>query len=413
MNKTYLCLSFILGLSMILSGCGGSDSGVFNPSIGSGGSITGRVLGNAPGGVSGYTALAGAYVVAERNDGSFLRRTVSTDFNGYYHFEGLPLGTWKLGFECYGYSTLPVDSSGVIGYSEAGTTFLINDIHLNAVSASGTGYVNITLVKNGSGEPVSNATVTVGSASSVTSYYGSVTLAVPVRVDSLTGYPVPERVVVSGNGIDGSSVTPLYITPFANQTIWQTLFVNAYGTEVTGRIESSAYNSLYLDDNLFTSISITSAEVSSDFLQPYINTYTGDFSVTIPSGTSYVYLRFTSEHFEPAEVGPITVFNGGGVLSLSSPVTLRPYTRDVAGFVVSSNGPAGSPTNVSVAISRLGKNADYSYIDSSFVFRNVPVGLALSVDATLFDGVWHYGSWYFSVSYGTVPFSMGTLVTSP
>jgi hypothetical protein len=410
MGKQFIILFISVVLSsLILSGCG-SSVGIYEPSIGSGGTIVGRVLGNVSGGYSGYTAIAGAYVVAERNDGSFLRRSVLTDYNGNYRFEGLPLGSWRFGYEAYGYGTVSIDNSGILGYSEAGSTYSLPDVHLNAVSASGQGIVRIILIKNGTGDPIANASVTVGPSSGITSYYGEVILNVPVRIDSMTGYPVPERVLVSGNGIDGSTVNPLYITPIAHNTVYATLFVNAYGTEAAGLIQSSQYNSLYLDGLKFSSISITSAEVSSLYLEPYINTYTGDFSVTIPSNTPYVYLRFSSPYFNTQEVGPIFTGSGGGVVYLSSPVTLVPLVRNVQGYVSDSYGSPVTSSNGSMTIS-LGKSADY--LNSSFLFSNVPVGLDLVINTWVFNGRNESATNSIQVPAGYSPFTLPAIITSP
>ncbi len=195
---TLLCFS-LLGCS------GGSD---FYAGIGSGGIIAGRVLANSSGGYAGYAPLANVYVVAQREDGDGLIRSTRTDYNGNYRFDGLPLGTWRLGFEAQGYTNIPVTNSSIVAYSEVGSTFTVYDVYLQGTASYGDSYVVINLRSSATGQAISGATVMVGPSSGVTGYTGEVTLSVPVRIDSATGQPMAESILVLASGTDGSTVSP-------------------------------------------------------------------------------------------------------------------------------------------------------------------------------------------------------------
>lgn len=305
-------------------------------------------------------------------------------------------------------SEIAQDFTTPLTYTVTAEDLSTQDYIVSLDAYAGTGDVFILLLKNLTEEPVRGASVSVGPSSGVTSYDGNVSINVPVRIDTTTGDSRAERVAVSGRGIDGKTVDPGYITPLVGQTVYQTLYVNALGIKVSGRLQSSEFNSLYLAQNLCNSIIITSAEIPLAYLQPDINVDTGEFSINIPVDASYFYLIFSSPYFESTQIGPIYVgFEGD--FSLPQPVTLIPIVRDVEGYIVDSHGTAVSLENGSMTIS-LGRSADY--LNGSFLFRNVPVGLNLTINADTYNG--ETVTKEFNVPYdGNGYYSLGTLITSP
>ena len=408
-------LSVLLVLQMLLAhgfiaGCGGG-SDVSSASIGDGGSIRGRVLANSPGGSVTYTPLSDVYVLAKR-EGDSLSRSTYTDANGEYHFSGLPLGTWRLGFQSFGYANISSDSSSIMAYSEAGSTFRVSDTYLLATDPSGDGNVVLTLRDQVTGEPISGASVLVGPSSGVTSFNGECRLSVPVRLDPSTGHALAERVVVSASGVDGSSVTPDQITPRAHDTLYQTIFVRSYGTSIAGRIEASSYHSFYAGSAAFNSVTISSPQVPGYYLSPMIDPYSGSFTVEVPVGISYLDLHFSSPYFDSLVVGPVTIFSqGGGVQNLSSPVTLNPKRRDVHGYISSSSGAVGS--NGSVVVVELGLSSTPSA--GQFWFNSLPVGMPLTFRASAslpYPPYTETGEIIRSISSdGVSPFELGTIFT--
>ena len=403
-------LLLVFSLLITLSGCGGS-AGVSSAGIGSGGTITGRVLANASGGSVGYAPLANVYVAAKReSDG--ITRTAYTDANGYYRFTGLPLGTWRFGFQAHGYTNIPVDSSTIVGYSEAGRSYQIYDTYLNGYGSSGDGNVVVSLRDAVTGQAIVGATVMVGPASGVTGFNGEVTLSVPVRIDQSTGQPMAERVIVSAAGVDGSTVSPSYITPFAFQTTYQTVFVSSLGSGVGGHIQASTYNTYYAGSGAFGTISITSPQIPSYYLNPVIDSFNGTFTCNVPVGTNSFDLYFTSPYFESRVVGPITPTAGGGVQQLSSPVVLTPKRRDVFGYVASGNG--STVISGSVVIVELGQGTNVT--SGQFYFPSVPVGMTLTFSASLSVTTFPYtetGQTLRTITTdGAGPFSLGTIITN-
>ena len=403
-------LLLVFSLLNVLPGCGGA-SDVSSAGIGSGGTITGRVLANASGGSVGYAPLANVYVAAKReSDG--ITRTAYTDGNGYYRFTGLPLGTWRFGFQAYGYTTISVDSSTIIGYSEAGRSYQIYDTYLNGYGSSGDGNVVLSVRDVVTGQPVVGATVMVGPASGVTGYSGEVTLSVPVRIDQSTGQPIAERVIVSAAGVDGSSVSPSYITPFAFQTSYHTVFVSSLGSGVAGYIQASTYHTYYAGSGAFGTISITSPQIPSYYLNPVVDSFNGTFTCNVPVGVNSFDLYFTSPYFESRVVGPITPTAGGGIQQLSSPVVLTPKRRDVHGYVVSGNGSTVISGNV--VIVELGQGTNVT--SNQFYFASVPVGMTLTFSASLSVTTYPYTETAQTMrtitTDGTAAFEVGTIVTN-
>jgi len=408
--RYFLLAWFGLAGLVALPGCGGGTDDTFGAGVGSGGSIQGRVLANTAGGSAGYAPLSNVYVAARRESDGLIRST-RTDIYGVYRFDGLPLGTWRLGFDAYGYGSIPVGSSSIVAYSEAGRLYQVYDVYLQGGAAAGDAQVVLTVLESGTGRPIGSATVMVGPVAGITNYAGQVTLSVPVRVDGTTGMPIAERILVSATGVDGSSVAPSWVTPIAYQTVYQTVFVSAYGSGVAGFMQATSYHQLYASAGTFGAVSITSPQIPSYYLNPVVDWSTGSFSVTVPVGTSAFYLTFSSSYFETIVVGPITPNAGGGVQQLSSPVYLSPRRQNVRGYVVSSNGPA---VTGSVTVIELGM-ATSTGMTGEFVLSAVPVGIPLQFRASASVPYPPYTEQATVVrtvtSAGATYFELGTIVT--
>ena len=168
--------AFLLGASTLLAG----SAGVRN------GSISGRVLG------SDLTPIAGAFVVAQRNDQDpKVIRSTRTDAQGRY-FLGLPTGAYTIGFSAFGFRTIDTREGDpnnqtalgaqVRAFVESGSNSLIQDVDLKAVPPSGNGSTVIGLTDAVTGDPVGDATVIVGSAATTQGSNGVFRLQVPVQV---------------------------------------------------------------------------------------------------------------------------------------------------------------------------------------------------------------------------------------
>lgn len=394
----------LLLAAFVTAGCGGSEG------ISSGGAITGTVYGNSSGGSISYTPLAGVTVTAIRVDSAAVSRTAVTDGNGHYYFGELPIGEYQLYFYALGWSVTSTGYPGAVGstvnvYVSAGSTVNIGQVQMVGGGSTGDANVVLTLLDWATGQPISGATVLIGSTTAYGSYGGNYTASVPVA------YPGQAMgISVWASGYDSASLSPSSIVPVAYQTVYVTAYLggSVYGT-LQGSLQISDYASFYVNSGILSTVSITSDSVPLYVLNPTINGTTGFFSCTAPSGNSgsYVNLYFSSPYFHDALVTNILV--RPGVNTLTSAVNLIPKTVSLVGLVVDSSGGAPSGGFNAVTLVEIGRSA--SLYAGSYTLTNVPVGIRLQLQASVYNP--YLGRNETATAYVTPTYTTGGLFNVP
>ncbi|MBI2943767.1 MAG: carboxypeptidase regulatory-like domain-containing protein [Candidatus Wallbacteria bacterium] len=373
MRKTAL-VPLLLLAALLGAGCEG-DAGVGD------GRIQGTVL--APrAGVSGIAPASGVTVQASRIDDPPLMRSTTTDVYGHFQFDKVPTGRWELSFFGNGFQATP-SNRPVTVFVESKRTSQVPDVTLSSVFASGAGVVVVNVVDAVTGEPVSNATVTVGVSSASGGSSGSYTLNVPVSPDSL-GQPASQRILVNDEAHLQGSEQPSTVIPIANQVVSVTVRVQPGQAVVQGVLRASAFDDLYRQAGTYSRISITSDSIDPSFLNPVIDGGTGRFSVRVPGSSSASSRRFglvfSGQGFLVKALSNLVAPRANQTANLSSDVILEPATVTLEGTVVTSSGslPAGQFDQVTLL--ELGQSV--TLLNGSFFFVRVPVAIPLTVRAT-------------------------------
>jgi hypothetical protein len=347
-------------LSLITSfGCGGS-LGVED------GSIVGKVFGNASGGSATPTPLAGVTIVAQRNGAEppVIRSTVSDD-RGEFVFTNMPTGEYSIGYSIRGFQVVDTsqgatNSRTALGdqvrvFVEPGGTALAPDITLKKLPDEGDGTVIITLVDPVTGTPVTNATVTVGAATTSNGGANGVyTLSVPVRIasggDAGTGLtPTPQNILVSADGYGGAPF-PATVVPIANETVSVTVQIDVLVGRITGFVQIAQYQTLYNRNQISVTVDNIPLRVSGgDSETALVVDTNGFFTVRVPASNSVLTrqfnLNFTAPNLQTAVVSNVVAPRPSGTRQLTSPVVMQPVTVDLVGTVVDSSGNAPNQLN--------------------------------------------------------------------
>lgn len=359
-------------LSLVTSfGCGGS-LGVDN------GSIVGNVYGNASGGSATPTPLAGVTVVAQRNGSEpAVIRTTQTDDQGQFVLANMPTGEYSIGYSIRGYQTIDTsqgatNSRTALGdqvrvFVEPDGTAIAADITMKKLPDEGDSTVVITLVDPVTGDPVTNATVTVGSATTSNGGANGVyTLSVPVRIASggdsgAAIVPTPQNIIVTADGYDGSRLLPSQVTPIANETVSATVQVEPLVSRITGFVQISQYQTLYSREEINVTVDGVPINASGGAggAGAKVVDANGFFTVFVPASnnvlTRQFNINFTAPNLQSTVVSNVVAPRPSGTRQLTSPVVMQPVTIDLVGTVVDSSGnapnqlnPQGIPDTVTV-----------------------------------------------------------------
>lgn len=366
-----------------LSGCGGS-AGVDN------GTIIGRVFANASGGSATVTPLANATIVARRNtDIPLVIRTTRTDANGEFVLSNVPTGDYNIGYSARGYETIDTTLGATVNITPVGQviqvfvepegTSVAPDVTLSKLQDEGDSTLILTVVDSISGDPLTNATVTVGAATTSNGGANGVyTLSVPVRAssggDGAGELPPNRAVLITAEGFDGESVNPPLIRPIAGETVTATIQVAPNQARITGFIRISQFETLY--DRSMITVSVDN--VPDVFTMPTVDA-NGFFTILVPASNSITTrqfnLNFTAPNLQPAVVSNVVAPTSFGTRQLTSPVVMNPVTVDLVGTVVTSTGfapnqlnPFGVPDVVTV--SQTGQSG--TIVNGAYTIADVP-----------------------------------------
>ncbi|PCJ21168.1 MAG: hypothetical protein COB02_00865 [Candidatus Cloacimonadota bacterium] len=332
---------------LFLFGCG--DSGNRN------GAIRGTVFSNRSGGALTKSPETGVTVVAQ-GDAPPIIRTSVTDASGQYVISGLPIGTYKMGFQKDGFVSINVkdgasnvqsalDKEKVELYVESGSTITSPDIVLTERPAEGDGTVIVTLIDGRSGEKVNGATVILGVASTTNGSNGQYVLTVAVKANP-DGSSTPQPLSLSA-AADGYSQAGANITALAGQTVATTLIMDPKTGFLQGQITFSKFAELYE----FTAInlSIDGLQIgdgsASGSVHPDVG---GFFSIEVPVRTdannrSY-NLRVSGNGFSDEVVNNILAPVAGSVRVEVPP--LIPETVVLFGTVPNAYKAGGAVVNL-------------------------------------------------------------------
>lgn len=356
-----LAIGFLVGVLGSL-GCGGSV-GIDE------GSIVGRVFGNSFGGSSTPTPLAGVTIVAQRTtDQPMVIRTTVSDDNGDFVFTNMPTGEYTMGYALRGFETIDTaqgatNSRTALGeqvrvFVEPEGTSIAPDITLRKLPDEGDATIVITMVDLITGDPITNATVTVGGAT--TSNGGSngvYTLSVPIRTDSggdggSGANPGPFPIVVTADGyVGGDQIQPQQVVPIANETVTVTVQASPIQARITGFVQISQFQTLYDRSQIAVTVDNVPVRFSgADFNgSSLVVDQNGFFTVNVPSSNSVLTrqfnLNFTAPNLQTTVVSNVVAPPPVGTRQLTSPVVMQPVTVDLVGTVVDSNGNAPNQLN--------------------------------------------------------------------
>ncbi|MBI4869085.1 MAG: carboxypeptidase regulatory-like domain-containing protein [Candidatus Wallbacteria bacterium] len=362
----------------VIVGCGG-NAGVDD------GTVTGKVFSNFSRGVAGRVPESGVTVVAQReSDPPQVIRTALTDSNGEYVLGELPVGAYVIGFAKDGFQTIDTRSgataqrtavgSQVRVFVEPGGVSQAAEVTLRRLAGVGNSTVVVTVLDGVTGQPVNDATVTVGTATSSNGGNNGVyTLEVPVNVNNPEapfGQPNPERVIISSDGFATNQET--FIVPIADQTVRVTISMRAEVAIITGIIRISAFEQLYSKPNI--QIRVSNANLNPN---PIIQ-QDGSFQITVPRSTSSLTRQFNIVFTHPG-LETFTLSNVvspvGGGRTLSQVVEMRPRTVTLVGNVIDSLGQAPNnlgPVADTATIPQTGQQS--TIINGTYTIPNVPIG---------------------------------------
>ncbi|MBI3894116.1 MAG: carboxypeptidase regulatory-like domain-containing protein [Candidatus Wallbacteria bacterium] len=367
-------LPVVLLVALLLGGCDGG-AGVGD------GRIVGTVL--APrGGFSGAAPAQGVTVQAQRLDNPPLTRSATTDVYGHYQFDKVPTGSWQLSFFGNGFQTAPT-ARPVTVFVESKSTSQVPDVILSAAIAFGSALVVVNVVDAVTGDPVNNATVTVGVVSTSGGSNGSYSLSVPVSPDGF-GQPAAQRILVNDDAHLAGSEQPGSVIPIANQLVSVTVRVQPGQAVVQGALRASSFDDLYRQNGTYSRITISSDSIDPSFLNPIIDSGTGRFSVRVPGSSSASSRRFSlifsGQGFQVKVLSNLIAPRANQTSNLSSDVLLEPALVTLEGTVVTSGGTLPTGQFDQVTLLELGQTS--SLINGTFFFARVPVAVPLTVRAT-------------------------------
>ena len=377
-----------LGLAALISsiGCGGSV-GIED------GTIVGQVFGNASGGPSDATPVAGVTVVAQRNAGDpKVIRTTITDANGRFVLANMPTGEYSLGFDGrrVGFGVIDTaqgatNNRTAVGdqvrvFVEAGATSQAPDVILTAQPAQGDSTVVIRLRDLITGDPVTNATVTVGAATtSAGGANGVYTLSVPVVPTQNNMPPSAQGIIITAEGFNGGQIQPTQIVPIANETVSATVQIQPLQARITGFVQIAQFQTLYSRSNITLTVDSVPVVFSSPGGSGQDVNANGFFTINVPASndvlTRQFNLNFTAPNLQTQVITNVVAPPSLGTRQLTSPVVMNPITVDLVGTVVDSSGgtpnqlnPTGIPDTVTVVETGQVGNI----INGSYTIADVP-----------------------------------------
>lgn len=292
---------------------------------------------------------------------AFTRRTRS-DVDGNYRFGDLPLGQYSIGFDKFGFGTIPADMNGgpvnstsQIVFVESEGTTVIPDFVMQRSATAASGQVVMTVLDNVTGQPVTNASITIKNTSTNESTQGGVySMIVPVDIENpgtQGAQEGPTQINFSAEGYD-TTVEPAAVKVVPGSTVRLTVLATPLLSTIRGQINISRFDSLFDKStltvealNVANSMGMVDAE--------------GTFTIQLPASNSVTTRQFTLRFKGPGvltrDVANVVSPLASLQRELSSIVVLDPITVDLVGTVVDSDGdppdqedPSGIPDTVTV-----------------------------------------------------------------
>jgi len=370
----------ILGVLGILYGCGG-NAGVGN------GTIVGRVFSDSSSASFAKTPVGGVTVVARRLTGNpLIVRRALTDSNGQFVFPDIFTGPYSLGFSKEGFIPIDPINGGTttrtnVGaedvFVESDSTSVIPDVVLATNLQSGSATAIITVLDGVTGDPVSNATVSVGvGVSSNGGTNGVYVMTVPLQpFDDSANQPNSDRQLsIQAEGYNAFN-DAVGVGLVANETVERTIFLSPLTVEFEGVVRLSSF---FKADEIIdiTQVNITVENAISGQIQNIASSRPngeGEFRVPgVPASNSQITrtfnLRFTHPNLQTAVVSNV-VAPRAGVRTVPLVVTMNFITVDVIGLVADNLG-GFPPTGTAVCV-ETGQQA--SVVNGTFTIPGVPV----------------------------------------
>jgi hypothetical protein len=366
-----IAVGVFISLGMLF-GCGG-NAGVDD------GTIVGRVFSDASTVSSNRAPIAGVTVVIRRTAGipAIVRRTLS-DANGNFVFTGVPTGQYTIGYAKEGF--LPVDPlqgasatrTNLVGrdiFVESGQTVRATDTTLETNLQTGSGTLILTVLDGVSGDPVTNATITVGAVTtSAGGNNGVYTLSVPMQPnDQSTAEPPqisgPKLVTIQADGFLNETIINIGI--IANETVRRTVFMNPLQVTLDGVVRISRFQNLF-------SLAAVEIRVTNTLGPPVVNAApNGLFNIPgIPASNSQITrtfnLRFTHPDLQTVILTNIVAPRAGD-RTIPLTVVMTPLTVDVVGSVVDSGN---IPPNGQAVLVQTGQAA--AVVNGNYTIPGVP-----------------------------------------
>ncbi len=339
---------------------------------------------------TGGQPVAGANVVAVRQEEPPIIRNARTDQAGRFHLPGLYVGSYTLGVSKFGFRTITTESGDpanrtalgdqIRTFVEPGRTSSVGSIRLTPQQGSFASTVTVFVTDRVTGEPVNDASVIVGPvASSGPGAGGQYTLVLPPITDE-AGNSRPQRALVQA---DGFVTAEQMVTPISGAN--QSVFVRLAPTTslIMGRVQLG----FGIPPNEITSVRIQVENVAPDAAQGRVLDLAGNFQVSLPASTArrarVFTLLFMLGNTRMARVTSV-VSPRAGARTLPQTIVLQPETGVVAGQVVLSDGtlPVGGQTD-RVVVLELGQA--FPMVNGNFQIPSIPLGRTFNLQVQAFN----------------------------
>jgi len=363
-----------------LAGCGGGGGeGLFGSAGVSNGGILGSVHGVA---YLGTLPISGAFITASRQVPPAITRSTRSDVDGQFAFTDLPVGLYRIVVSAQGF----VQSVSIVEvYVESGTFAQVQPIFLNSTIPLGPSNLVVNLLDESTGNPIDDAVVSAGTATTSQGAGGVYGLAVPLSLASQS--PPVVALSVQAEGYDTSSVNPRTVTLYPGEVVTVTVTLQPLRSTITGQLRISSLEGFYLSSGALGTVSLFVSNVSSSFSQGVVDAATGQFRVLMPASTSRrtrtFTLTFSSPLFELAVISGIVSPQANGS-SIVTGVTLVPVGVTLSGQVFTSTGsPAGAGNLATITVTELGITENI--VNGQYSVAGIPVGVPLTLAIVAFN----------------------------
>lgn len=361
--------------------------------------------------------LAGVTVVAVKQAEPPIIRSTASDENGQYVLNNMPVGSYTLGFDKYGYEPITTEEGDpkqqtAIGkqirvYVESGAHVKAPNVSLQYIGIAGDAFVKINLIDAISGEKIDGGTVSIGSATVNFGSAGSYFLSVPVNT-----FSDPENngqaIKIHAPGYQECQDT-ISLQPF--QTAEQTIRLQPAMATVQGHIDLSRYPV----KNFGSQGRIMVDGLPTEALNAQIDD-SGFFSIQVPASNTnnkrFFNIKVLLPGFLPATISQVYAPEAGAT-TITAPIVMLAQTVPVSGKVLAStaDGVINSAVNQAF-IKELGVGTPI--ISGTYVFDNIPTAIELEITVIMMgaEGIETGGKKFTAIDNGTGVFCLPTIITT-